>query len=668
MSEEKKYKIGYCPGAFDMFHRGHLNLLKNSKDKCEYLIAGVVTDEVYTSYKLRPPVVPFEDRLEIVAQCKYVDKAIAVTPYLHDKWNAFKELHYDAHFAGSDHTGAWPELEAALNAEGSELVFFPYTEIVSSTDLKVNLEKDGVYRQITGERQEPVIVLFGAGGVGRHYLESYVDECAPNRLPKNLWPSFIVDNDSSKWGSKLSGIDIRDPRAILEVPREKLCVLIASNYGREISAQLIEMGVTDYRFLDEATLPTWEELEVAKKKSAAKSMYVPDDRQRRVWEAELNILDEIEKICNRHGLKYYAMYGTLLGAVRHKGFIPWDDDLDIGMLREEFELFAKYAKEELPEYMSIYTIRNSTDILRTNIRVCDNRTTAIEEPFLNRKSRGGIWVDIDPIEISYSDYGRYLKKRKKVHHNFRLLHAKIKAEYANYDLKHAHPLKYAYYRIAPTLMSREHINERLISLSCMGDNDALNRADGSVDISFAPELYRQLKAEDFADTVKLEFEGRMISAPAGYERVLFELYGSDYMKLPPIEEQRPKHSGIMDPDRPYTFYEDIFTGIFDNTKGKQIILFGAGQMFDDYMRKWGRKYRPSFTVDNDESKWDRTRLGIPVKNPQDILKIPASKRKVIICSFYYREIEKQLQEMGVEYSVYIQHIEWVVHSEKEDRT
>ena len=70
----KKYKIGYTTGVFDLFHIGHLNILKNAKDKCEYLIVGVSTDEIVTSYKGKKPVIPFEERLEIVKSIKYVDE------------------------------------------------------------------------------------------------------------------------------------------------------------------------------------------------------------------------------------------------------------------------------------------------------------------------------------------------------------------------------------------------------------------------------------------------------------------------------------------------------------------------------------------------------------------------------------------------------------------
>ena len=105
--------------------------------------------------------------------------------------------------------------------------------------------------------------------------------------------------------------------------------------------------------------------------------------------------------------------------------------------------------------------------------------------------------------------------------------------------------------------------------------------------------------------------------------------------------------------------------MLDDVEGKKIILFGTGMMFEDYMEKWGKKNPPDFLVDNDKNRWGRRRLGIPVKAPEEILKIPEEKRRLIICSFYYREIQKQLEQMGIrDYRVYIQRMDWILETEE----
>lgn len=89
---QKKYKVGYTTGVFDMFHIGHLNILKHAKEQCEYLIVGVSTDEVVENYKHKVPVIPFDERIAIVEAIKYVDKVVPQTSM--DKMEAYKKLKF----------------------------------------------------------------------------------------------------------------------------------------------------------------------------------------------------------------------------------------------------------------------------------------------------------------------------------------------------------------------------------------------------------------------------------------------------------------------------------------------------------------------------------------------------------------------------------------------
>lgn len=131
----KKYKVGYTTGVYDMFHIGHLNILRRAKEQCEYLIVGVSTDELVKSYKHKTPVIPFENRAAIVSAIRYVDK---VVPQINmDKFAAWKTLKFDAIFHGDDWKGTalYDEIQAKLEAVGCDMVFLPHTDGVSSTDI-----------------------------------------------------------------------------------------------------------------------------------------------------------------------------------------------------------------------------------------------------------------------------------------------------------------------------------------------------------------------------------------------------------------------------------------------------------------------------------------------------------------------------------------------------
>ncbi len=141
--EKKKYHIGYVAGAFDLFHIGHLNLLRRAKEQCDYLIVGVVTDEGIRVHKHTDSFICFEERLEIVSSCKYVDEAVGIPLEFYDTKDAYLRFQFDVQFSGSDYSGdaGWQKKREYLRSHGAELVFFPYTESTSSTKIKEMIDR-----------------------------------------------------------------------------------------------------------------------------------------------------------------------------------------------------------------------------------------------------------------------------------------------------------------------------------------------------------------------------------------------------------------------------------------------------------------------------------------------------------------------------------------------
>ena len=131
--KDKKYKIGYTTGVYDLFHIGHLNILKRAKEQCDFLIVGVSTDEVVQEYKHKKPVIPYEERKAIIEAIKYVDKVIPQESM--DKYLAWEKEKFNVIFHGDDwkNSDMYNEMERKLKAEGVEFVYFPYTKGTSST-------------------------------------------------------------------------------------------------------------------------------------------------------------------------------------------------------------------------------------------------------------------------------------------------------------------------------------------------------------------------------------------------------------------------------------------------------------------------------------------------------------------------------------------------------
>ncbi len=136
-----KYKLGYTTGVYDMFHIGHLNILRRAKEQCEFLVVGVTTDSLCYQRKNKYPIINEAERLEIVKAIRYVDKAIYQNSM--DKINAVKEIGADVVFVGSDWKGtdAWKKYEKEFASVGCDVVYLDHTDGISSSLLREKLKK-----------------------------------------------------------------------------------------------------------------------------------------------------------------------------------------------------------------------------------------------------------------------------------------------------------------------------------------------------------------------------------------------------------------------------------------------------------------------------------------------------------------------------------------------
>ncbi|MDT0322040.1 MULTISPECIES: adenylyltransferase/cytidyltransferase family protein [unclassified Streptomyces] len=139
MQHAVRHTVGYAPGVYDLFHVGHLNLLRHARSRCDYLVAGVVSDEMALLAKGRPPVIPLMERLEIVRSIRFVDAAFVET--VPDKLETWQQVRFDVLFKGDDWRGTprGDKLERDFATVGVEVVYFPYTVHTSSTQLRAAL-------------------------------------------------------------------------------------------------------------------------------------------------------------------------------------------------------------------------------------------------------------------------------------------------------------------------------------------------------------------------------------------------------------------------------------------------------------------------------------------------------------------------------------------------
>ena len=138
----KKYRVGYCAGAFDMFHVGHLNLLRRAKEMCDILVVGVISDQRIFDLKNRYPIIPCDERIKVVEGCRYVDRVVEIPADKAAIMDAYNMIHFNCMFSGDDHVGdpLWMEEQENLRKLGSDLVFVSYTKEISSTMLREKIK------------------------------------------------------------------------------------------------------------------------------------------------------------------------------------------------------------------------------------------------------------------------------------------------------------------------------------------------------------------------------------------------------------------------------------------------------------------------------------------------------------------------------------------------
>ena len=265
----------------------------------------------------------------------------------------------------------------------------------------------------------------------------------------------------------------------------------------------------------------------------------------KIKKVELDILKELITVCDKLGLKYYLSEGTLLGTVRHMGFIPWDDDIDIGMVRDDYEIFVKKAPELLPEGYFVQSFETDKEYLNNFAKIRNSNTTFIETTAKNLKINHGIYIDIFPLDFITSN----VKKQKRLMKKERLLRARIALGFDTDSKKMS--LKTKLGRLAlrvryPSVKGAVKKRERLITSSSQKD----------LCISWSSAWYRKeiFPLSWFGDGEFLEFEGLKCRVPKEYDKWLTAVYG-DYMQLPPEEKRVAHHfAEVIDTEKPYTEY------------------------------------------------------------------------------------------------------------------
>lgn len=370
-----------------------------------------------------------------------------------------------------------------------------------------------------------------------------------------------------------------------------------------------------------------------------------------VWAINLDLLEVFQKFCEAHGLRYFMGFGTLLGAFRHGGFVPWDDDVDLLMPRADFERLKSLAGEISEPYFLQHAGNDKGFWHRGMMKFRNSDTTCIERRHLQADFNQGIALEILPLDHVPDD--AVLRQQQSMRNSIlqRLLWAKLfQTDYQLEDdhgaVKKRPAWKWYLYRLAAGFVSAAYLQNKLFE-NWMKYN-AVETKYCAIYTNYGGKV-KLFHTEDFSDRVWMDFENLRLPAPNGFWRCLEKHYGKEFLRYLPLEQRKPHHPAYWDAGMPYRESYDRLRNVFQHTEGKTIVLFGTGNMVLDYEKRTAGKYRPDFFVDNNAEKWGTMYRGIPVKPPQELLNISPDKLHLVICNNYFREIGKQLQGMGIQH-------------------
>ena len=257
-----------------------------------------------------------------------------------------------------------------------------------------------------------------------------------------------------------------------------------------------------------------------------------------IKETELKILVFFDEFCRKKSVKYSLTGGTLIGAVRHNGFIPWDDDIDVMLKRDYYELFIK----EFPEFSKgsnyeLITFKNNKEYNYLFSKIVDKRTCLIEAHNKPVKELG-VFIDVFPIDYIDNDYKKSYKKLKNVEFKKYLI---VASNWKHFYVNNNHGffrqiLRFFFYLISRFINPKKRLSFIEKSFSKNEKRNYVACICGSYSID--KEL---MKAEIFGDYIDLEFEGKRFMSIIGFDSYLKSLYG-DYMKLPPVEKRVARHT------------------------------------------------------------------------------------------------------------------------------
>ena len=273
---------------------------------------------------------------------------------------------------------------------------------------------------------------------------------------------------------------------------------------------------------------------------------------KKVWWIQLDLLEVFDGICKKYGLRWFPDGGFLLGAIRHKGFIPWDDDVDLCMPREDYNRFLEVCPKELKAPYFLQTPLSDKDCYMYWTSLRNSDTTGNRECCLHTRQNNGIAIDIIPLEGCENSFFWYKLRRMPL----RIVSVICNTYVNEFNMgKKAVMLRKVLRKLRINVPKLHRWLEKQNSKHPMAKFEKCTQTLIADPMVYGKNGLKKVIMDkaDYASTIEVPFEHIMLPVPCGYDHILSNYYGN-YMEFPPIESRAGKHDMVFVPDVPYRTY------------------------------------------------------------------------------------------------------------------
>ncbi len=385
---------------------------------------------------------------------------------------------------------------------------------------------------------------------------------------------------------------------------------------------------------------------------------------------QLELLKKLVSVCEANGLTVFLMYGSLLGCVRNGGFIPGDDDIDVALMRNDYDKLMALAQSFTGDYF-LQTPANDDCFYGGYAKLRKNGTSCIVPQNWYKNCNEGICIDIFPVDYTYADKKKERKKLRRIRQLQRFLYARSYGFFARFQDMPL--LEWKLYKYAGMLVPREQMLDSFSKVLAAHDSEARcciythyasQDSDGLplTDASFSSELVKSFQ--------KVDFEGVPVNIPCGWESLLKLRYGNSFLEMNPSHGQMKLRHGFYSVDTPFEVYKKRFSRAGKNIRaGQKLVLVGDNAGMSEFYEQFGGRLVPSAIVTTHTVEWPLPEAFGNVERLalQDLKGLADSGSYIVIAGVCFREVEELLKKQDVSlYYIFARNRDWLRLANPED--